>query len=83
MRKAGRGSGGKKERALHVTGETMDKVVAYISGSTKWRLPADVAGKAKQHIMDTMAAMVSGSTLRPGRLAAKSSGPASALRRPR
>ena len=71
MRKTGRGSGGKKESAPHVTGETMDKVVAYISGSAKWRLPADVAGKAKQHIMDTMAAMVSGSTLRPGRLAAE------------
>ncbi len=41
----------------------------YIAGARHKELPPEVATKAKHHILDTMAAMVSGSKLRPGRLA--------------
>ncbi|MBI2539598.1 MAG: MmgE/PrpD family protein [Deltaproteobacteria bacterium] len=43
----------------------------YIAGSSSASLPPEVAAKARHHILDTIAAMVSGSQLRPGRLAIK------------
>ncbi len=40
---------------------------AYMAAALGRRLPARVVEKAKHHILDTLAAMVSGSRLRPGR----------------
>lgn len=42
---------------------------AYIARSLERELPAPVVEKAKHHILDTIAAMVSGARLKPGRLA--------------
>src|SRR5579871_4174027 len=42
---------------------------SYIAEARSLALPAAVAQKARQHILDTIAAMVSGSRLRPGRIA--------------
>ncbi|MFH1381529.1 MAG: MmgE/PrpD family protein [Chloroflexota bacterium] len=49
----------------------IEEVSAYISKSGQVELPPEVVEKAKHHILDTMAAMVSGSQLKPGRLARK------------
>lgn len=43
----------------------------YIAAASSRALPAEVATKGKHHILDTIAAMVSGSKLKPGRLAIK------------
>ena len=59
-------------------GETMTKpaqtpitgaLSAYISGALRRDLPPNVLAKAKHHVLDTVAAMISGSRLPPGRLA--------------
>ena len=42
---------------------------AYIAQARALRLPAAVAEKARHHILDTLAAMVSGARLPPGRIA--------------
>jgi 2-methylcitrate dehydratase PrpD len=42
---------------------------AYMSEAQRRALPSEVVEKAKHHILDTFAAMVSGSTLPPGRVA--------------
>ncbi|MEI9475003.1 MAG: MmgE/PrpD family protein [Deltaproteobacteria bacterium] len=47
------------------------EVSSYISGIGRANLPAEVITKAKQHVLDTLAAIVSGSKLKPGRLAKK------------
>jgi len=47
----------------------MQELTAYMAGAGRARLPREVADKTKQHILDSLAAMVSGSRLRPGRLA--------------
>ena len=44
-------------------------LAGYIGQAPKLRLPALVAEKARHHILDTMAAMVSGARLAPGRAA--------------
>ncbi|MDI7261576.1 MAG: MmgE/PrpD family protein [Thermodesulfobacteriota bacterium] len=44
---------------------------AYISRGGEAELPSEVVQKAKHHILDTLAAMVSGSKLKPGQLARK------------
>ena len=49
----------------------MEEVSSYISKSGEVELPEEVVEKAKHHILDTLAAIVTGSTLRPGRLARK------------
>ena len=43
----------------------------YVAAASGRNLPPEVAAKAKHHILDTIGAMVSGSKLRPGRLAIK------------
>lgn len=48
-----------------ITGE----LAAYMSAAAQRELPAEVEEKAKQHILDTIAAMVSGANLPPGKLA--------------
>jgi 2-methylcitrate dehydratase PrpD len=42
----------------------------YIAGTTDRALPVEVVAKSKLHILDTLAAMLSGSRLKPGELAA-------------
>jgi 2-methylcitrate dehydratase PrpD len=45
----------------------MQQLSAYMGAASTRALPDDVIEKAKQHILDTFAAMISGSTLPPGR----------------
>ena len=45
------------------------EVSSYISRSKETEFPAEVVRKAKHHILDTLAAIVSGSKLKPGKLA--------------
>lgn len=45
------------------------RLSAYIAQALDQPLPEDVAAKARQHILDTLAAMISGTQLRPGHLA--------------
>jgi len=47
----------------------MQRLSAYIGGALRKPLPADVQEKTKHHLLDTIAAMISGSRLRPGRKA--------------
>jgi 2-methylcitrate dehydratase PrpD len=47
----------------------IDKLSRYMSEAGARALPDEVVEKAKQHILDTMAAMISGSEIRPGRAA--------------
>jgi 2-methylcitrate dehydratase PrpD len=47
----------------------MQRLSAYIAGALRKPLPAAVAEKTKHHLLDTLAAMVSGSRLRPGKAA--------------
>src|SRR5438094_8333776 len=47
----------------------MNKLSAYMAEARGRGLPGDVVEKAKQHILDTFAAMISGSELPPGRAA--------------
>ncbi len=51
------------------TGTVIEKVSSYISSTGDAELPPEVIQKAKHHILDTLAAMVSGSDLKPGQLA--------------
>lgn len=47
----------------------INQVSQYLAAARTRELPAEVARKAKHHILDTIAAMVSGAKLKPGRLA--------------
>src|SRR3984893_15809832 len=47
----------------------MAQLSSYMSEARDRALPVDVVEKAKQHILDTLAAMISGSELLPGRAA--------------
>lgn len=47
----------------------IDQISEFVATARSCRLPPEVATKAKHHTLDTLAAMVSGSKLRPGRLA--------------
>jgi 2-methylcitrate dehydratase PrpD len=47
----------------------MGKLATYVAQALKKRLPAAVAEKTRHHLLDTLAAMVSGSRLKPGRRA--------------
>src|ERR1700745_1473001 len=51
------------------TSPVMEKLSAYMSQAGTRPLPEEVVEKAKQHVLDTFAAMVSGSELPPGRAA--------------
>ena len=44
-------------------------LAAYMAAAPRRALPSPVLAKARQHILDTLAAMISGSTLHPGRVA--------------
>ena len=47
----------------------MQRLSTYIAQAPKKRLPPAVAEKTKHHVLDTIAAMVSGSRLPPGKRA--------------
>jgi 2-methylcitrate dehydratase PrpD len=47
--------------------EVMQRLSGYIARAPRKRLPGEVAEKTKHHVLDTIAAMVSGSRLLPGR----------------
>lgn len=47
----------------------MERLSAYIAGALRRPLPAPVVEKTKHHLLDTLAAMVSGARLPPGRKA--------------
>jgi 2-methylcitrate dehydratase PrpD len=52
-----------------VSSQVMSELSAYVAQSPRKALPAAVAEKTKHHLLDTVAAMVSGSRLLPGRKA--------------
>jgi len=52
-------------------GSIIDRLSQYMVEARTAKLPEEVARKAKHHILDTIAAMVSGTTLEPGKLAIK------------
>lgn len=56
-------------RATEAASPEMSKLSAYMSEAQGRALPAEVIEKAKHHILDTFAAMISGSDLPPGRAA--------------
>ncbi len=47
----------------------MEKLSSYMAGARNRALPDNVERETKHHILDTIAAMVSGSELPPGRMA--------------
>src|SRR5688572_3562317 len=47
----------------------MLELSSYIAGAVKRKLPAEVAERAKIHLVDTFAAMLSGTRLLPGKRA--------------
>ena len=49
----------------------MKKLSFYIINTRKRKLPQIVVEKTKHHILDTLSAMISGSRLKPGKLAIK------------
>jgi len=55
--------------AAATSGSVMEKLSTYMSGAAGRALPAEVIERAKQHVLDTFAAMISGSGLGPGRAA--------------
>ena len=59
------------EREIEITPVTRD-LSRYLAGALDRGLPADVAEKGKHHLIDTLAAMVSGSRLHPGEMTIKS-----------
>jgi 2-methylcitrate dehydratase PrpD len=50
-------------------GPVMEKLSAYMSEAATGSIPEEVAEKTKHHVLDTLAAMISGSELPPGRAA--------------
>jgi 2-methylcitrate dehydratase PrpD len=46
----------------------IDRLVEYMLAARSARLPAEVIQKGKSHLLDSFAAIVSGSTLKPGKL---------------
>jgi hypothetical protein len=58
---------GRVSAASDDAGPVMAKLCSYMSGAGDRALPPAVAEQAKSHILDTLAAMISGSELPPGR----------------
>ena len=55
--------------AMQGTSSAMERLSAYMSEARSRALPEEVVEKTKQHVLDTLAAMISGSELFPGRKA--------------
>src|SRR5262249_41146267 len=51
--------------------EAATALADYVAGALDRELPAEVVASTKLHVLDTFAAMVSGSRLKPGMLAAR------------
>lgn len=49
----------------------MEKLIDYVSKARTTELPPDVLRKTKHHILDTLAAMISGAEIKPGEMALK------------
>src|SRR5712664_1512497 len=58
-----------QSKSPQTVGPVMDALSTYMSEAAKHPLPEEVAEKAKHHILDTLAAMISGSNLLPGQRA--------------
>jgi 2-methylcitrate dehydratase PrpD len=56
----------RQEKASEISATTL-KLSEYMSAAATRALPDEIVEKAKQHILDTLAAMISGSELPPGR----------------
>ena len=53
-----------------LTGESITpSLIRYMANARSAAIPAEVRAKAKHHILDTVAAMVSGTTIKPGQFA--------------
>jgi 2-methylcitrate dehydratase PrpD len=59
----------REDEAAQGVSPIMDKLSRYMSEAGERALPDEVVEKAKHHILDTLAAMISGSEIRPGRAA--------------
>ena len=46
----------------------IENLVEYMLAARQAKLPAEVVQKGKSHTLDSLAAIVSGSTLKPGKL---------------
>src|SRR5215475_5355038 len=57
------------DRATQETSSVMQPLSGYMSDARSRPLPEEVVEKTKQHVLDTLAAMISGSELPPGRAA--------------
>jgi 2-methylcitrate dehydratase PrpD len=62
-------TGWRPARADQPVGPVMERLSAYMSAAGSAPLPQLALEQAKLHILDTLGAMVSGTTLRPGKLA--------------
>ena len=58
-----------QDKAAKPTGPVMNPLSTYMSEAADNPLPDEITEKTKHHILDTIAAMISGSTLLPGRRA--------------
>src|SRR6266403_1102186 len=58
-----------RSNSQQAVSSVMERLSAYMSEAVSRALPAEVVEKTKQHILDTLAAMISGSELPPGRTA--------------
>ncbi len=59
----------RKVTAADATNSVIGTLTSYMSEAHKRALPAEVLDKTRQHTLDTLAAMTSGSQLPPGRIA--------------
>jgi 2-methylcitrate dehydratase PrpD len=66
---AGAPQPGQQVETSSAAGSVMNTLSAYMSEAAKRPLPEEVAEKTKHHIVDTIAAMISGSNLLPGQRA--------------
>ncbi len=62
-------SSGNASRSTPPTDSIIVRLSTYMSEASARALPDDVIEKTKQHILDTLSAMISGTALRPGRAA--------------
>src|SRR5258708_14062618 len=56
-----------QDKSAKSPGPMMGPLSAYMSDAANHPLPGEITEKAKHHILDTLAAMISGSPLLPGK----------------
>jgi 2-methylcitrate dehydratase PrpD len=64
-----RGSPPPHDHAVEETSSFMERLSTYMSEARSRGLPEEVVEKTKEHVLDTLAAMIAGSALPPGRAA--------------